>query len=80
MGVVGEDQRKLRIRRDGRADCGNRGIHNLGGNRRELRLGRPVAGLDQEIDGDRPGLRLGFLAPGRRRQVASPRLAVEAAS
>jgi hypothetical protein len=80
MGVIGEDQRKLRIRGERRADCGDGGVHNFRGKRRELRLGRPVAGLDQEIDGDRPGLRLRFLALRSGGQIPSPRLAVEAAS
>ena len=80
MGVVGEDQRKLAIRRQPRPDCSDGGVHNFCGKRRKLRLRRPVAGLDQKIDGDRPGLRLRFPAPRSRRQIPSPRLAVEAAS
>jgi hypothetical protein len=80
MGVVGEDQRKLAIGRKPRPDCSDGGVHNFCGKRRKLRLRRPVAGLDQKIDGDRPGLRLRFPAPRSRRQIPSPRLAVEAAS
>lgn len=79
MGVVGENQRKLAFGRNPRLDCSDGGIHNFCDKRRQIRLGRPVAGLDQEIDSN-PRSAGSALPLGGRLQIPSPRFTVAAVS